>query len=67
MMTDAVARVIPVGAVRWVAIGHIESDECGAMNHWLAAAPRAAVVQGQIGCMVSFGDLVDRAPGPCAR
>ena len=32
------------------------------MNDWLAAAPQATVVQGSIGCMVSIGDMADRAP-----
>ncbi len=32
--------------------GHVESDECGAMNEFLAAAPRAEVAHGALGCMV---------------
>jgi flavorubredoxin len=66
-LADAVAGVVPVEMLRWVAFGHVESDECGAMNHWLAAAPRSTVVQGQIGCMVSIGDLADREPRPLAH
>ncbi len=31
-LADAVAGVVPVETLRWVALGHIESDECGAMN-----------------------------------
>src|SRR5262249_4236318 len=42
--------------------GHVEADECGAMNSWLAAAPRAQVVHGATACMVSVNDLADRAP-----
>ena len=61
-LADAVAGVIPVDSLRWVAVGHVEADECGAMNSWLAAAGGASVVQGQIGCMVSLGDLADRPP-----
>lgn len=61
-LAEAVAGVVPVQSLRWVAFGHIEADECGAMNHWLAAAPRSTVVQGQVGCMVSIGDLADREP-----
>ncbi len=66
-LADAVAGVVPVETLRWVALGHIESDECGAMNQWLAAAPRSTVVQGRIGCMVSIGDLADREPRPLAH
>jgi flavorubredoxin len=63
-VAEAVARVLPVETLRWIAFGHVEADECGAMNHWLAAAPEATVVQGMTGCMVSIGDLADRAPRP---
>ena len=32
------------------------------MNHFLAAAPRAEIAHGVIGCMVSLNDLADRPP-----
>jgi flavorubredoxin len=57
-----VARLIPVEQLRWIGFGHVEADECGAMNSWLAAAPRAQVVHGATACMVSVNDLADRAP-----
>lgn len=65
-IADAVASVTAVDSLRWVGFGHIEADECGAMNQWLAAAPHSTVVQGTIGCMVSLGDLADREPRPLA-
>jgi flavorubredoxin len=65
-VAEAVARVIPVAALRWIGFGHVESDECGAMNQWLAAAPRAQVVHGQTACLVSLNDLADRPPRPLA-
>jgi len=40
----------------------VEADECGSMNQWLAAAPRAEVAHGILGCMVSLNDLADRPP-----
>ena len=40
-LSEAVARLIPVEQLRWIGFGHVEADECGAMNSWLAAAPRA--------------------------
>ena len=58
----AVGRIIPPERLRWIAYGHFEADECGAMNEWLAAAPRAEAAQGQTGCMVSLGDFADRPP-----
>ena len=59
---DVVARVVPLERLRWITFGHVESDECGSMNEWLAAAPRAEVAHGAIGVMVSLNDLCDRPP-----
>lgn len=66
LVSEAVGRVIPAESLRWVSFGHIEADESGSMNDWLALAPNATVVQSQIGCMVSLGDLADRPPQPLA-
>jgi flavorubredoxin len=59
---DALARIIPPEKLRWIAFGHYEADECGAMNEWLAVAPQARVAHGQTGCMVSLNDMADSAP-----
>lgn len=59
---DALGRLIPPERLRWIAFGHFEADECGAMNEWLAIAPNAQLAHGQIGCMVSLNDMADRAP-----
>jgi len=61
-VSEAVARVTPVERLRWIGFGHVEADECGAMNQWLAAAPQAQVVHGQTACDVSLNDLADRPP-----
>lgn len=61
-VSAAVARVLPLARLRWIAYGHLEADECGAMNQLLAAAPHALVAQGEIGCMISAADLADRPP-----
>ena len=53
LVSQAIARIIPLKRLRWITFGHVESDECGAMNEFLAAAPRAEVAHGAIGCMVS--------------
>jgi flavorubredoxin len=60
----AVATVLPVESLRWISFGHVEADESGAMNLWLAAAPRAAVTHGRLACDVSLNDLADRPPRP---
>jgi flavorubredoxin len=61
---DGVARVLPPESLRWVSFGHLEADEAGSMNEWLALAPDATLAQSFIGCMVSLGDLADREPRP---
>jgi flavorubredoxin len=59
---DAIARVMPVERLRWVTFSHVEQDECGALNEFLAAAPRAEAACSRIGAMVSVGDLAIRPP-----
>lgn len=63
-VAEAVARVLPLEQLRWISFGHVEADECGAMNQWLDAAPRAQVAFGALGCAVSVNDLADRPPLP---
>lgn len=62
LVSEALRRVIDLDRLRWISFGHVESDECGSMNAWLAAAPHAQVAHGQIACLVSLNDLADRAP-----
>jgi len=66
-VSEAVSRVRPVEQLRWITFGHVEADECGAMNQWLAAAPSSQVAHGELGCMVSIADLADRPPRPLAE
>ncbi len=40
-LAGAIASIIPLERLRWVTFGHVEADECGAMNQLLAAAPRS--------------------------
>ena len=62
LVSEAVAQVMPVARLRHVAFSHVEADECGALNLWLAAAPNAAPLCGRIAALVSVNDLADRAP-----
>ena len=61
-ISAALSRIMPVVRLRWISFGHVESDECGSMNNWLAAAPEAQVLHGATACMVSLNDLADRPP-----
>lgn len=58
----AVASLIRPERLRWITFGHYEADECGAMNDWLAASPRAEIAHGATGAMVSLADMADRPP-----
>jgi flavorubredoxin len=61
-VSAAVASIVPVESLRWISFGHVEADECGAMNLWLAGAKDAQVVFNPLGCDVSLNDLADRPP-----
>ncbi len=62
VVSEAISSVMPLDRLRWISFGHIESDECGAMNLLLEAAPNAQVVHGRVGCAVSLNDIADRPP-----
>jgi flavorubredoxin len=62
---EAVRHVLGDPArLRWVGFSHVEADECGSLNDWLAVAPQAQAVCSQVGAMVSVNDLADRPPRP---
>ena len=67
LISEAVARVTPLARLRYLAFGHVEADECGSLNQWLAAAPNAEVVHSQLACQISLNDLADRPPRPLAN
>ena len=62
LVSAAIARVIPLERLRWISFGHVEADECGAVNMMLAGAPNAEVIHGSLGIMVSLSDMCDRPP-----
>lgn len=62
LVRAAVARLVAPERLRWIAFGHYEADECGAMNAWLALAPQAEVAHGRTACLVSLNDTADRTP-----
>jgi flavorubredoxin len=66
LVSEAIAKVVPLESLRWITFGHVESDECGAMNEFLAAAPSAQIAHGAMGCLVSLDDMADRPPRPLA-
>lgn len=62
LVSDAVSKLIRLADLRWISFAHVEADECGAMNQFLAVSERAQVVHGPTACMVSLNDLADRPP-----
>jgi flavorubredoxin len=66
LVSEAVAAVVPLERLRWIAFSHVEADECGAVEQFLAAAPRAQVAHGALGCQVSLDDMLSRPPVPLA-
>lgn len=57
---EAVSKLIDVSKLRHISFSHFESDECGALNEWLAAAPSADVICSQVGAMVMVNDFIGR-------
>jgi len=66
LVQEAVGAVTPVERLRFVAFSHVEADECGGLNDFLAKAPGASPVCGQVAAMVSIDDLADRPARPLA-
>ncbi|MBP1151143.1 MULTISPECIES: oxygen-binding di-iron domain-containing protein [Methylocaldum] len=62
LVREAVASILPVERLRYIAFSHVEADECGSLNEWLAVSPRSVPVCGAVAAMVSIQDLADRAP-----
>src|SRR5262245_47225781 len=57
LVSEAVARLIPVESLRYIAFSHVEADECGSLNQWLAVAPQAVPVCSRIAAMTSVEDM----------
>jgi flavorubredoxin len=62
VVREAVERIISIDRLRYVGFSHFEADECGALNEFLAVAPRAEPLCGQVAAMVSVSDYADRPP-----
>lgn len=62
LVREAVASLMPVERLQYVSFSHVEADECGSLNDWLAVAPHAIPVCSNVAAMVSIMDLADRPP-----
>ena len=67
IVREAVAKIMDPSKLRHIGFSHFESDECGALNHWLEIAPNSQAVCGLVGCMVTVNDFANREARPLTR
>jgi flavorubredoxin len=57
---EGVRKIMEPARLRWISFSHFESDECGALNHWLRLAPTAQAACSVVGALVSVNDFAIR-------
>ncbi len=62
LVKEAIAAILPLARLAYIGFSHVEADECGSLNDFLAAAPNAVPVCSRVAAMVSVNDIADRAP-----
>jgi flavorubredoxin len=62
LVREAIQAVMPVERLKYLALSHFESDECGALNEFLGVAPQAVPMCSEIAAMVAITDFANRAP-----
>jgi flavorubredoxin len=62
LVREALESILSIESLRFIAFSHVEADECGSLNEWLAAAPHSVPLCGTVAASVSIGDLADRSP-----
>jgi flavorubredoxin len=60
LVREAIGAVMPIERLRYVALSHFESDECGALNEFLAVAPQSVPVCSRVAALVSVNDFASR-------
>ena len=60
LVREAVESVLPVERLRYIGMSHVEADECGSLNDWLAVAPQSSPLCGKVAALVSIDDMADR-------
>jgi len=59
-VSAAIGKVMDIAKLRWIGFSHVEADECGALDQFLAAAPKAQPAVGRMGVNLWLGDVCDR-------
>jgi flavorubredoxin len=62
LVREAVSSVLPVERIQYISFSHVEADECGSLNEWLAIARQSIPLCGMIAAMLSIEDIADRSP-----
>lgn len=60
LVREAIDRVLPSSSLRYVSFSHVESDECGSLNDFLAIAPDAVPLTSRVAAFVSINDIALR-------
>ena len=60
VVREQLASIMDPAKLRWISFSHFESDECGALNDWLAIAPHAQPACNLVGAQVSVNDFSNR-------
>jgi flavorubredoxin len=60
LVREAIESILPISALRYVGFSHYEADECGSLNEFLEAAPKAEALCSGIAKMVSIDDIALR-------
>jgi flavorubredoxin len=66
MVSDAISRVVPLAKLRHVGLSHVEADECGGLNAFLAVAPQTVAFCSAIAVMTSVNDFASGRRAHCA-
>lgn len=61
---EAVKKVLDPKDLRYISWSHLESDECGALNEFLAAAPDAEPVHGMVTAMIGNDEFFSKRARP---
>lgn len=60
LVREAITAIMPPERLAYVGFSHVEADECGSLNEFLAIAPASVPICGRIGALVSVNDIADR-------
>jgi flavorubredoxin len=60
LVSEAISHVLPVSQLRYISFSHVEADECGSLNDFLALAPDSVPLVSRVAAMVSVNDLASR-------